>query len=200
MSDFWDQRYADKEYYYYGKEPNGFFKTCIDDNVAGKLLLPGDGEGRNAVYAATKGWEVFAFDLSKMGQKKALMLAEENGVSINYKITDISDYPLEDNFFDMIALVYIHLYPEERIFNHKRFISALKPGGKLVIEVFSKKQIGNNSGGPKELALLYDVEDLKEDFRSLEIIHAEDVSIYHDESFAHRGQAEIIRFIGKKSD
>lgn len=198
MEEFWDQRYADEQYYFYGKEPNGFFKSCIDNNPAGKILLPGDGEGRNAVYAASKGWDVFAFDISKMGQKKALLLAEENGVNINYGISDISDFPLENNSFDMIALIYIHLFPEERKFNHKRFISALKPGGLLVMEVFSKKQFGNDSGGPKDLELLYDTEELKDDFMSLKIIRAEDASIFHDESFAHQGDAEIIRFIGQK--
>jgi len=77
-------------------------------------------------------------------------------------------------------------------------LSALKPGGKLVMEVFSKKQMGNNSGGPKDLDLLYEVNELKTDFQSLKIIRAEDLSIFHNESFAHQGQAEVIRFIGEK--
>ena len=198
MSEFWDIRYA-PEHYYYGKEPNGFFKGCIDSSQAGIILLPGDGEGRNSVYAASQGWDVFAFDPSKQGMKKALKLAEEKGVGINYEVCDLDDYVLEAKIFDMIALIYVHLYPEERKLHHKGLISALKPGGKLVMEVFSKKQLGNDSGGPKDIELLYDVEELKEDFRTMSIIKAVELSIYHDKSFAHQGQAEVIRFIGLNS-
>ncbi len=197
MSEFWDERYG-PEKYFYGKEPNGFFKSCIDNGKPGKILLPGDGEGRNAVYAARMGWDVFAFDQSKMGRKKALMLAKEHGVSIQYDVCGITDYNIEGNSFDMISLIYIHLYEEERKLFHRAFVKGLKPGGLLVMEVFSKKQFGNSSGGPKDIELLYDIEELKDDFQSLEIIQAEDMSIYHDESFAHSGDAEIIRFIGRK--
>lgn len=197
MSEFWDERYGPAAYYY-GKEPNIFFKSCIDSYPPGRILLPGDGEGRNAVYAAEKGWDVFSFDQSEMGKKKALALADEKGVRINYRVCELSDYAPEAGAFDMIALIYVHLYPEERKIHHAQFISALKPGGKLVMEVFSKKQMGNDSGGPKDIELLYDLEDLLHDFKSLEIIEAEDVTILHDESHRHSGLAEVIRFIGRK--
>jgi len=197
MSEFWNERYG-PDHYYYGKDPNGFFKSCIDAYLPGKLLLPGDGEGRNAVYAAMQGWDVFSFDPSSEGQKKALRLAEEKGTKIHYEVSDLDGYTIEENTFDMVALIYVHLYPEERMKHHTRLLSALKPGGKLVMEVFSKKQMGNNSGGPKDLDLLYEVNELKTDFQSLKIIRAEDLSIFHNESFAHQGQAEVIRFIGEK--
>ena len=199
MSEFWDERYSPDEYYY-GKEPNDFLKFCIDSNPPGKILLPGDGEGRNSVYAASKGWEVHAFDLSSMGRKKAMQLAKEHGVSIKYDVADIDDFELDENTFDMIALIYFHLYPGQRIINHKRFIEALKPGGKLIMEVFNKKQLGKTSGGPKEPDLLYDVEDLKVDFGLLEISRAEELTVVKDKrSVNHEGVAEIIRFIGTKS-
>ncbi len=57
-TEFWDIRYSDSEYAY-GTEPNVYFKSFIDTHSSGKILLPGEGEGRNAVYAAVKGWEVF---------------------------------------------------------------------------------------------------------------------------------------------
>jgi hypothetical protein len=70
----WNERYGADEYVY-GKEPNGFLKEFIDNHPPGKILLPAEGEGRNAVYAASKGWEVTAFDFSEEGKKKALKLA-----------------------------------------------------------------------------------------------------------------------------
>lgn len=199
MNEFWDERYAPEEYYY-GKEPNDFFKFCIDSNPPGKILLPGDGEGRNSVYAAGKGWETYCFDHSKMGKKKAMNLAAEQGVRINYEVCDFEEYELKENTFDMIALIYVHLYPGQRIINHKRFVDALLPGGKLIMEVFSKKQLGNTSGGPQELDLLYDIDDLKVDFALLDISRAEELTVVKDKkSVNHEGEAEIIRFIGTKN-
>jgi len=198
MNQFWDERYA-PEKYYYGKEPNEFLKFCVDSNPPGRILLPGDGEGRNSVYAASKGWDVYSFDLSKMGKKKALQLASEMKVKINYEVCDLDDYVLEENAYNMIALIYVHLFPGQRILSHKRFIDALKPGGKLVMEVFSKKQFGKSSGGPKQLDLLYDLDELKVDFAMLDISRAEELKVFKDEnSVSHHGEAEIIRFIGTK--
>jgi len=76
--EFWDHRYSENEYAY-GTEPNSYFKAFIDTHLPGKVLLPGEGEGRNAVYAALKGWEVTAIDQSIEGLKKATALAEKKG-------------------------------------------------------------------------------------------------------------------------
>ena len=75
---FWNERYVSKEYVY-GKEPNTFFKDFIHQKlrVPGKLLLPAEGEGRNAVFAALNGYQVTAFDFSKDAKNKAQLLADE---------------------------------------------------------------------------------------------------------------------------
>jgi len=90
MSQFWDERYG-TENYVYGKEPNAFFSAQMERTEPGNMLLPGEGEGRNAVYAALKGWKVEAFDQSRVGQSKALNLASEMGVEINYKVCRLED-------------------------------------------------------------------------------------------------------------
>ena len=77
---FWDERYAENETVY-GIEPNLFFKNYIDRAYPDTLLLPGEGEGRNAIYAARKGWEVDAFDFSNVAMQKALALAEKENLS-----------------------------------------------------------------------------------------------------------------------
>ena len=81
-TEFWDMRYGDKDYAY-GTEPNVYFKSFIDSNSSGKMLLPGEGEGRNAVYAAINGWDVYAVDQSQAGMEKAKKLAELNDVTID---------------------------------------------------------------------------------------------------------------------
>ena len=69
MNSFWNERYSTNEYAY-GTEPNEFFKSVLSKLEVGKLLLPGEGEGRNAVYAAKQGWHVTAFDTSIAGKTK----------------------------------------------------------------------------------------------------------------------------------
>ena len=75
-ADFWNERFG-KEEFIYGTEPNQFFKEQLQNLEIGTLLLPAEGEGRNAVYAATQGWEVSAFDISEQGRVKAIFLAKQ---------------------------------------------------------------------------------------------------------------------------
>ena len=76
MNNKWDESYNIEEYRY-GETPNLFFKETIDKLPSGKILLPADGEGRNGVYAAKRGWTVDAFDQSSQGRDKALRLAQK---------------------------------------------------------------------------------------------------------------------------
>ncbi|HQZ76269.1 MAG TPA: hypothetical protein PLO70_17250, partial [Chitinophagaceae bacterium] len=91
MQQFWDQRYAENETVY-GNEPNKFFRLFIDQHKPGTLLLPAEGEGRNAVYAASRGWQVDAFDFSQVAKEKALDFARGERVVINYELKNIADF------------------------------------------------------------------------------------------------------------
>ncbi len=198
IRNFWDERYAGPDYVY-GKEPNAFFKYCIDALAPGKLLLPGEGEGRNAVYAAGRGWDVFAFDQSRVAREKALELAHEKGVRLTYEHGSLLDIQLKKESFDLVALVFFHLDPRARIFYHRHLVQLLKPGGKIILEVFSKEQLHRKTGGPKDIDLLYTTAELKEDFNELSILRADEEVIQLNEGKGHRGDAAVIRFIGQKS-
>ena len=150
----WNTRYQSKEFVY-GKEPNAFFKEEIDRLTPGKILLPAEGEGRNAVYAAKKGWEVHCFDWSEEGKRKADQFAEMEGVKINYIVSEIADFDFKESEYDAVALVFVHLPEEEREELHKNVIKALKPGGKLIFTAYDKTQLGKNLRGPKQIELLY---------------------------------------------
>lgn len=197
IKNFWDERFSGPDYVY-GTEPNAFFKSCIDDLSPGKLLLPGEGEGRNAVYAAGCGWDVHAFDQSDVAREKALKLAAEKGVRIVYDHGSLLDVPLQKGSYDLIALVFFHLDPRARIFYHRHLVQLLKPKGKIILEVFSKEQLHRKSGGPKELDLLYATAELKEDFKELNITRADEEIIPLNEGAGHKGDAAVIRFIGQK--
>ncbi|MDX1604123.1 MAG: SAM-dependent methyltransferase, partial [Salinimicrobium sediminis] len=85
MQEFWNERYQ-REEYIYGKDPNEYLKAQLKNLTPGRILFPAEGEGRNAVHAAKKGWQVSAFDQSEEGRKKALRLAEAEGVEIDYTV------------------------------------------------------------------------------------------------------------------
>jgi len=196
MEEFWDERYDTKEFVY-GKTPNALFKDFIDHTSPGDLLLPAEGEGRNAVYAALKKWNVTAFDFSKEARTKAMKLAAEYNVTIEYNISSIEDFQTSKKF-DAVALVFLHLPPETRQKMHRKLIKFLKPGGYFLMEAFSRKQAQYNTGGPKNVSLLYNGQELIEDLKSLELVHYKEKRRGLNEGSYNKGEAEVIQLIARK--
>jgi hypothetical protein len=198
-SNFWNERYNSGEYVY-GKEPNVFFKNFIGQKLQapGTLLLPAEGEGRNAVFAAAHGYQVTAFDFSDDGRKKALLLAEEKKVTIDYQISDLQSFNYRPESYDLVGLFFVHQNPEVRLSFHKAVIQSLKKGGMICLEAFHVDQIGLNSGGPKSVEMLMQVEQLSEDFNELEIMHIAKTQRILDEGPFHRGLAILVQLIAQK--
>lgn len=193
----WDKRYSEEQFAY-GVKPNEFFKSEIEKLNPGKALFLGEGEGRNSVYAATLGWKVDAVDFSTSAKEKALRLAEENKVKINYTVTDLENYQFLKSKYDVVVMIFLHLPKELNIKIFSNAISALKSGGKLLIETFSKNQINNSSGGPKDPKLLFSEEKLSRFTQGLNKILFESKTIILDEGIYHKGKADVIRFVGEK--
>ena len=196
MKDFWNDRYANRAYAY-GTEPNAFFKSQIYQHPAGRILLPAEGEGRNAVYAAKLGWEVVAFDQSEAGEKKAMQLAEATQTSISYRIEDAMDFN-EANAFDLIFYGFFHVPPTvlQPVYDHLN--TFVKPNGLILLEGFSTKNMGRGSGGPQNEAMLFTtsrVKSLLHDFKTLKVWEEE---IILNEGPFHQGNACVIRAIGVK--
>lgn len=198
MIDFWENRYSQPTFAY-GTKPNAFFKEFIDTLTPGRLLLPAEGEGRNAVYAAQHSWTVDAFDFSPSARQKALQLAEDAGAQIHYETSTIPDFLAPASEYDLIGLVYVHLPPEERRAFHQRLVSLLKPSGYVVLEAFHNEQLGRESGGPQNPAMLYNRTDLLQDFDQLAILSVEEMFIDLDEGVFHKGAACVIRLIAQKN-
>ena len=203
MKEMWDKRYSTTAYAY-GEEPNAFFKETLDSqNLEGSILLPAEGEGRNAVYAAKKDMEVFSFDISIEGKNKALELAKKNNVEINYEVGEFFNLNIANYSYDCAAFIYAHFPPSLRISYHQKISELIKPNGILILEGFSKshlelQQHNPNAGGPKKEALLFSIEMIKNDFSNFEIISIEEKEIELNEGEYHQGKAKVIRFIGKK--
>jgi SAM-dependent methyltransferase len=197
MKEFWNKRY-EKPGFAYGKEPNKFLKERLEDVKPGKILLLGEGEGRNAVYSAKLGWNVTAVDFSETGREKALKLASEESVNIEYILSDLKDYIPEPESYDAAGLIFVHLEPSLREYVHKKVISGLKNGGRVVLECYEKENIKLESGGPKDPDLLYSLEDIFTDFQDFDIISLEKKEIKIEEGKYHNGTSLVIRFVGLK--
>lgn len=195
-ADFWNERYAQEEFIY-GTQPNEFFKAQLDKLDVGKLLLPAEGEGRNAVYAASQGWEVVAFDISAKGKEKALGLSKERQVSVHYEISGVLEFH-SDVKFDAIGLCYAHFPANIRKQAHQHLMQFLKPDGIVIFEAFAKAQLGKPSGGPKNLEMLFSINEVKEEFSNLDFSYLKEETVTLEEGNYHQGTAEVIRFIGKK--
>lgn len=191
-NDFWNQQYAGQEFRY-GKKPEAFFEKFIGRLTPGKLLLPGEGEGRHAVYAAKAGWQVDAVDFSAEARDKALAYAAEEGVEINYQLGDVMKIKADYDAYDAIAVMFVHMPPAERRQFHQRLVSFLKPdGGNFYLMAFSKKQLDYSSGGPKDESMLYTKEELMKDFSQLDIDMVVEEEIELDAGHGHEGKGVVI--------
>lgn len=207
MKEFWDKRYATQEYAY-GKLPNRFFQENLDQlkkqgQVQGKIILPAEGEGRNAVYAAQQGMSVFAFDTSIEGKKKADQLALDHSVSIDYQVGSLEDLDYPKSSFQVGALIYAHFPPTKRSAIHREIGKLIQPEGILILEGFSKRNIAfrklNPSiGGPQQPDFLFSEEEIRNDFSAFDILLLEEAEVDLEEGNFHRGRGSVIRFVGVK--
>ncbi len=195
----WNERYEAEEYIF-GKEPNVYFRSVIDLLEPGRLLVPGAGEGRDAVYAATLGWKVDAFDLSDKGRQKAIRLAGESGVEITYEVTDAATFDFNQKQYDLVAMTFLHLPEAMRRYFFGNIHKCLRPGGKVVIEAFNTRQLSHSSGGPKDINMLFTPELLKEELIHIKPIKNVELTVFLEEGSRHQGKAEVIRFLGVRTD
>lgn len=198
MNDFWNERYAKKEYAY-GIHPNQFLADSILKLPKhGKILFPAEGEGRNAVFAAKNGFKVTAFDLSSEGKKKADELASDNDVKIDYRVGMLEDLNFDEASFDGVVFIYAHFPKAIRKALHQQILRLVKPNGVIVFEAFSKEQLDYPSGGPKEFAMLFSEEEVKEEFENVDFDFLKTEIIELNEGVFHQGKGSVVRFIGKK--
>ena len=203
MTDFWDNRYK-ASVFAYGKSPNLYLKQCIESyDLSGSIILPAEGEGRNAVYAAQKGLNVFAFDNSVEGQKKATQLAQECDVRIRYDVLDWADMPTQDTDFDCAAMIFAHIPLSIQRQCHQKIADSIRVGGTLLFEGFSTNHLEYRAqnpkvGGPGKLEMLFAKDDIASDFSNFDIVEFEEVEVNLQEGSFHQGVGKVIRFIGKK--
>lgn len=199
MQNFWEERFAGDEYAY-GTEPNAFllnqekyFKN------GGRVLAVADGEGRNGAWLARLGLEVTSVDSSLNGLRKAEKLARSYGKSINTIQANLIDWNWPENEFDFVVSIFLQFSGDFRPLMHEKMIGVLKPGGIIIMQAFAKEHIHYNSGGPKNLAMLYAKEELKKDFEKMKIIRLEENIVELSEGHFHQGKAAVLNLLASQS-
>jgi SAM-dependent methyltransferase len=194
---FWDERYSVAEYVY-GTAPNRWLEAeAYRIPRGGRVLSLGEGEGRNAVWLAEQGYDVTAVDSSPVGLEKARRLAEARGVEVRTVLADLAGFRPDPGSFDGLVLVYVHLPPAIRASAHAAAAAALRPGGVVILEAFTPRQLSLSSGGPRQADMLYDVATVRADFPGIEWEVLEEAEIELVEGIHHAGRAAVLRGVGR---
>ncbi|MGB2675960.1 MAG: class I SAM-dependent methyltransferase [Candidatus Acidiferrum sp.] len=194
----WDERFAQAEPVY-GKQPNAYLRAQAHRFSPGcKILVPGDGYGRNGLWLARQGFQVTTVDLSSVGVERARKSAQAASLTMTIEEADLATWAWPTGEFDAVASIFLHLPLDLRLQIHLHMLGALKQGGLLIIAAFTPAQLQHSSGGPKQVELLYTAEILRNDFAGAELLELLEVEINLDEGRLHRGRAAVVHGVFRK--
>lgn len=194
----WDERYQQNAPVY-GDAPNDFLVEQVGLLRPGTCLCLAEGQGRNAVWLASRGFSVTAVDLSSVGMAKAQEFAEARGVRLVTAVGDLAHYDLGDESWDNIVSIFGHLPSKLRRDVHRRVIEALRPGGIFLLEAYTPDQLETaGTGGPSDADMLLTVEKLTAELNGLEILLAREVVRQVNEGEFHKGEGAVVQFVARK--
>ena len=197
---FWDERYSE-DGFAYGTKPNDFLVQQCDAYLSSssKILSLAEGEGRNAVYLAQQGHDVIGVDSSKVGLDKAQKLAKERGVAISTVVADLKEYDIGEDKWDAVVSIFCHMPPPMRKDVHSKIVRGLKPGGILLLEAYTPKQLDLKTGGPHTKDMLMTLEEIRsEDFAELEVEIGQELERDVIEGKYHTGKAAVVQLVCRK--
>lgn len=196
QQEFWNGKFS-KADYFYGTKANEFLASNISllKNHK-KLLCLGEGEGRNALFFAKNNFEVSAIDASNLGLEKLENRAKKEKLDIKTVCMDLNDWIVLEKY-DVIVASYLHMFRNEREELFRKIENSLNSNGYFVGEFFSTKQLEFSSGGPKDLDLLYTIEDFSNYFNLCKKNITEEIVVLN-EGIGHQGEACVIRVVIQK--
>jgi len=194
----WNERYSQADYVY-GKNPNDFLASVVQQIPKGRVLCLADGEGRNGVYLAQQGCQVTAVDGSSVGLEKARKLAAERSVAIETIVADLAEFSIQPNSWDAIVSIFCHLPPTVRAHVHRQVVSGLRSGGVLVLEAYTPRQLQFKTGGPPTADLTMELATLQQELEGLEFKHAVELERDIQEGLFHRGRSAVVQVVAVKT-
>ncbi len=200
---FWSGRYRDAgEDYLFGTAPNRFLARQAHRLRPGRTALSvADGEGRNSVWLAEEGLAVTAVELSPVGLHKARRLAESRRVTVDFVQADLMAWDWPVAAFDVVAAIFVQFVaPAGRPAFFAHMAGALKPGGLLLLQGYTPKQVEYRTGGPSAVENLYTEELLREAFAGLEILELRAYEEHIEEGAGHKGHSALIDLVARRPD
>jgi SAM-dependent methyltransferase len=195
----WNRRFA-ADGYLFGTEPNAWLVEHAGCWQPGqRVLAVADGEGRNGVFLAARGLQVDAFDISAVAVEKARQLAAARGVTLQLRVAGCDDYPWPTAVYDGVVAVFVQFADpamRARLFAHLR--AALKPGGWLLLQGYTPKQLDYRTGGPGVASHLYTPELLRAAFADLEIVELRTYEAELAEGSGHHGRSALIGLVARR--
>lgn len=195
----WNQRFAGDDYLF-GTEPNTWLREHAGVWAPGqRVLCVADGEGRNSVWLAGRGLRVSAFDIAEVGLAKARRLAAARGVAVDFRHADCDGYAWPRGTLDGVAAIFIQFADpalRERLF--ARIVDALAPGGTLVLQGYTPKQLDYRTGGPPHVSHLYTEALLRDAFADFDLIELREYEAELAEGSGHRGRSALIGMVARR--
>jgi len=139
-----------------------------------------------------------AVDASSVGLEKAALLARRRGVNIVTEVSDLGDYPLEAESFDLVVSIFAHAPSQVRISLHRKLVRALRPGGMLLLEAYTPKQLAYNTGGPPDVEKLMTLAGLRTELRGLDFLHGVEREREVVEGTLHTGKGAVVQVLAVK--
>ena len=193
----WDERYSIKEYAY-GTKPNKFLEEMFSYIPKGEVLSLAEGEGRNAVFLASKGYSVTAVDASLVGLSKARKLAEENGVVVEFIHADLADYDLGENRWDGIVSIFCPLPSSVRKQLYKKVEVGLRPNGVFLLEAYTPDQLKHGTGGGSSADVMQTKESVSIELSGLKFKYLHELERDVVEGIYHTGLGAVVQAIATK--
>ncbi|MFC4597268.1 class I SAM-dependent methyltransferase [Cohnella hongkongensis] len=194
----WDERFS-ADVYVYGEEANLFIQeTTLFIPPKSKVAAYAEGEGRNAVFLARQGHEVTAYDYALTGLRKTEALAAKHGVRVHTAQADLIEDELPVESYDAAVMVFGHFPREVQYQVLDKIIGSVKPGGRLLMEVYEEEQINCDTGGPREVAWLYSATELLAWCKRQRIKHFFTGEAERTEGLYHSGNCYVVQVVVEK--
>ncbi|MEO7623567.1 MAG: class I SAM-dependent methyltransferase [Gallionella sp.] len=193
----WDERYSAEEYAY-GITPNKFLEQNVHSIPKGRVLSLAEGEGRNAVFLAKRGYFVTAVDASIVGLNKARKLAEKNDVVVEFIHADLAGYDLGENKWDGIVSIFCPLPSSIRKELYKKVIIGLKRNGVFLLEAYTPEQLKYGTGGGNSVDVMQSEKSLSLELAGLQFKYLIELERDVIEGIYHTGMGSVVQAIATK--
>ena len=173
-ADEWNRRYEGPDLIWTA-QANRTLMAETGSLEPGRALDLGCGEGRNAVWLASRGWAVTGVDFSDVGLEKARRLAEAQAVVVEWHLADLRFYEPAPSAYDLVVVLYLHLPADGRRAVHAAAASALRAGGTMLVLGHDSSNLSEGHGGPQDPSLLFTPDDVVDELPGLTVVKAERV-------------------------